>query len=273
MNALLTQAAFVGEMESQPFSDGVLFGHIEGTLPIRIDSLIKSAESTSVTHTTVGDMGIPVGNVQDRLAILTADGAFGRVQVALLESHDCLPVIYRVHKTSDDPVGTSRLGDFTLNRANVEKDGPPVHAISYTCGLLVEEVQRVNDRWYPVKVRRVDSTAYGNGASIETTSLLTRTTIEPLHELPRDVFALDFPEGTPVYRAAGGPGLPEEWRDGAVRLALDPEAVAAVDKAVTDVQALPRSDGRWQVLWPLGFLLLLMSVPVAIIIYGRWHAR
>src|SRR5690606_24485334 len=123
------------------------------------------------------------------------------------------------------PVGRQLAGDFANLGADPNSD---TVASSVMIEVVVTDTQAVGSIHVPMRGRITGVTRMTSGASVMHLAFVNRSKVEVLQEHPPGLVPA-FPELMRIGRTAGGPGLPEEWRDRAVRLALDPEAVAAVD--------------------------------------------
>jgi hypothetical protein len=269
---LLQQAAFAAERQRFLLSDGVMLGYVSDSLPFRIDVLLQLCEQVTVVPTTVAQAGLWIGSPDDHVVILRGISPVGRIELTLLPAVDYMPARVSIAADKYDIAGWRPLGHHLLSEyRNLVRDGVQDQpAVSQTTVLSFSGVIRLKDRSVPSKAQCTVETRFEDGAFFASRTTLERT------EVSMTTQALDFsppfPEGLNIYRPAGGPGVPEQWRDGAVRLAMNPKAIAAVDEAVAETQSRPRTNGQWRVLWPLAFLLLLAAVPVAIILHTRRRA-
>ena len=263
---------------------GELAGYAVSSLPFALDEALPLLTLESSRRTTLPAAAVPrivdAADVADLNRRLTPDAddpappaandapavellfktSQGTVRLVCLEN-PMIPVVVETVRSPGDYLGREPLGEAQLN-------GRPY--VGQRAQTVYTRYAKVAGRWVPTAARTADLSWNAGGEASAGAYEISLRRVAALDELTAEderLLTPGYPDGTPVSRTAGGPELPEEWRDGRPQPVLDAAAVALARRgAETAKAAVGRGgvDGRLVALAAVAAGILIVAVILVI---------
>ena len=188
----------------------------------------------------------------NRAILLSTETAYGRLEVTVLREPR-VPVMVSLYRSKDSLLGVKPL-------RTQSRDGSGATLVEARETLIYTEFVEIAHKYFPTDA--VACSALWD-ADKKVTVDSGRFIMSAVSCVPADGqmrFVPDFPEGTTVQRTAGGPLLPEQWRSGGVRLAINTASINAARANAERVRDTTARVARRTLPGSLLFLLVAVAV-------------